>query len=347
MPIGDLTLSPSTDPTTIYRLRDGFYATDLLGAALVYLNLFSWLERKPSDLAQICHAHQLVERPTDVMMTLFTALGFVENRSGVFHLTALAREHLVETSPWFLGPYYAALKERPVCKDFLAVLRIGRPANWGSLHDNKDWAKAMEDDDFAKQFTAAMDCRGAYLGPVLARLLQTNQHTHMLDIAGGSGVYACAMVARHPHLRATVLEKPPVDSVARKAIAQRGFGERVTVIAGDMMSQSLPPGFDLHLFSNVLHDWDVPVVKQLLAKSFAALPPGGLLAIHDAHINENKSGPLPVAQYSALLMHSCEGKCYSLEEMRQFISAAGFENMEYRSTAADRSVVTAMKPRNR
>ena len=204
---GDLTASPSTDPIELYRLRDGFYATDLLGAALVYLDLFSWLEQHPSDLAGICREHQLVARPADVMMTLFTALGLVENRAGQFHLTALAQEHLATSSPWFLGPYYAALKNRPVCKDYVNVLHTGRPANWGSFQDNKDWAKAMEDDAFAAQFTAAMDCRGSYLGPAVARVLDLSEHGHLLDVAGGSGVYACAIVARHPHLRATVLEK--------------------------------------------------------------------------------------------------------------------------------------------
>jgi SAM-dependent methyltransferase len=344
MTLGDLTLSPSTDPTEIYRLRDGFYATDLLGAALVYLDLFSWLQEHPADLAEICRAHQLAARPADVMMTLFTALEFVENRAGIFHLTPLAQEHLISSSPWFLGPYYAALKDRPVCKDYVTVLRTGRPANWGSFRDNKDWAKSMEDDAFAAQFTAAMDCRGAYLSPALARAVDAGGLTHLLDIAGGSGVYACAFVARYPQLRATVLEKPPVDHVARQAIARRGFAGRVAVHPGDMFTQPFPGGFDLHLFSNVLHDWDEPLVLQLLSKSFQALQPGGVLAIHDAHINETKSGPLPVAKYSALLMHSCEGKCYSLEEMRGYLTSIGFVKMSYQPTAADRSVVTARKP---
>ena len=87
----------------------------------------------------------------------------------MFHVTELAREHLVKSSPWFLGPYYAALKDRPVCKDYVTVLRTGRTANWGSFKDERDWAKAMEDEAFANQFTAAMDCRGVYLGPAVAR----------------------------------------------------------------------------------------------------------------------------------------------------------------------------------
>ena len=100
----------------------------------------------------------------------------------------------------------------------------------------------------------------------------------------------------------------------------------------------------MHLFSNVLHDWDVPKVKELLGKSFSSLLPGGLLVIHDAHINAQKTGPLPVAAYSALLMTITEGKCYSESEMKELLEQAGFRDVKYAATAADRSIITAQKP---
>jgi cyclopropane fatty-acyl-phospholipid synthase-like methyltransferase len=165
----------------------------------------------------------------------------------------------------------------------------------------------------------------------------------LLDIAGGSGIYACCLVEEHPHLRATVLERPPVDEVARKAIADRGFGDRVSVHAADMLSDPLPDGFDVHLLSNVLHDWDVPRVKQLLGASAASLPRGGFLIVHDAHLNDDKTGPLPVAAYSCLLMHSSEGRCYGSGEMRDYLQEAGFIGVECLQTLGDRSVIVATK----
>ena len=111
------------------------------------------------------------------MMTLFQAMGLVRVEGGLFRLTGLAREHLVRSSPWFIGPYYASLKNRPVCLDLLLVLRSGRPANWGSYRDGKDWARAMEDTEFAQEFTAAMDCRGAFLGKKMGDTLDlTDAH---------------------------------------------------------------------------------------------------------------------------------------------------------------------------
>jgi hypothetical protein len=339
----DLTSQPRTDPTSIYRYRDGLYAVDLLTAAICEFDLFSWLSGNPATLQAICRHFGIAERPADVMLTLFTAMELLRREGEVFYVTELAREHLVSSSPWFLGPYYAALKDRPVAQDMVKVLRTGKPANFGSDKKEKEWAKAMEEEDFANRFTAAMDCRGMYLSQAAAKRLDLSRYQHLLDIAGGSGIYACSFVAHHTHLSATVLEKPPVDQIATKAIAKRGFSERVSVVTGDMFLAPFPEGCDVHLFSNVLHDWDVPLVEQLVAKSAETLPRGGLIVIHDAHINVEKTGPLPVAAYSALLMNITEGKCYSVAEMQGYLAAAGFGDFTFTPTAADRSVLTGRK----
>ena len=81
----------------------------------------------------------------------------------------------------------------------------------------------------------------------------------------------------------------------------------------------------------------------MLAISHKALAPGGLLIIHDAFINEAKNGPLPVAEYSALLMHSTQGKCYGVGEYAELLREAGFEPGAYHDTAADRGFMTAIR----
>jgi hypothetical protein len=334
---------PATDPTPVYRHRDGLYAPDLVTAALVGLDAFTWLDRHPTDLDGLCAGLGIQPRPADVMVTLFAAMGLVVRDGATIRLTPLAREHFVADSPYSLRAYYASFRDRPVCRDLLEVLRTGKPAGWASTKAN-DWLTAMLDPAFADGFTAAMDSRGLYLGPAAARAVDLAGRRALLDIAGGSGIYACAFVERHPHLSATVFERPPVDVVASRAIAARGFADRVRVQAGDMLGEALPAGHDVHLISNVLHDWDLPAVDRILAASFAALPPGGLLVIHDAHLDAAKDGPLPVAAYSVMLMHGTEGRCYSTAEMFERTAAAGFGEQAFVETAGDRSLVTARKP---
>jgi len=340
----ELTATPRTDPTLLYRYRDALQAADMLIVGL-HLDFFSWLDQRSATVADICDAFGFAaERPADVMLTLFAAMGLIERRNSVFTLAETAREHLVIGSPWYLGPYYPTIGDRPVAQDLLNVLRTGKPANWGTHKAGTDWHTAMESEEFAASFTAAMDCRGLYLSQAVAAAVDLRQHRHLLDIAGGSGVYACALTAHNPHLRATVLEKPPVDRIAARAIEKRGLAGRVSVVASDMLTDALPAVADVHLFSNVLHDWDVPVVTRLLRKSFEALPAAGLIAVHDAFLDAAKTGPLHVAEYSVLLMHASEGRCYSVAEMESYLSAAGFNGCVYTPGSAMRGIMTARKP---
>lgn len=331
--------APKTDPSTIFRYRDGLYAVDLLAAAVTGLDFFTTLSKQPADLKTICKMFGIQERPADVMLTLFAAMELIQQRNGMFELTENGREFLTKDSYWYLGAYFGAMKERPVCKDMLTVLRTGKPATWASYKDEKEWIRAMEDEKFARGFTAAMDCRGRYLAHALAKVLDLRGTKRLLDIAGGSGIYARTLVDANPHLRATILEKPPVDRIAREVP-----NDRVDVIIADMFKDPLPASYDAHLFSNVLHDWDVPHVQQLIQKSFAALSSGGRILIHDAHLDADKSGPLPVAEYSALLMNVSEGRCYSVAETENYLAEAGFRDFTFQPTAIHRSIVTARKP---
>ena len=335
----DLTRKPNTSPAPIYRYRDGIYAVELLIVALSELDLFSALTGGPMRSRDLLDRLDVRERPGDVMLTLLVAMGLLERDGDSVRLTELAREHLTNGSPWFLGPYYESLRQRPVCQTMLTALREDRTADW---HDD-EWAKEMEKPEFAASFTREMDCRGVTLGPALAEAYDWKRCAHLLDVGGGSAVYACAVVARHPHMKATVLEKPPVDQIARDATTKRGFSERVAVVAADMFEDDWPDDCDAHLFSNVLHDWGEARVRALIDRSHRFLRPHGSIIIHDAHINADKTGPLPVAEYSALLMHFTEGKCYSVRELEELLTGAGFTDVGYTPTTAERSIVTARK----
>jgi 3-hydroxy-5-methyl-1-naphthoate 3-O-methyltransferase len=339
----DLARAPRTDPTSLYRSRDEMYALDMLIAAVAELDFFTWLNSGPHTAGDIAQHFGLHHRPVDVMTTLFVAQGLLARDGAALLLTDTAREHLVASSPWFLGPYYPKLADRPIARDLIGVLRTDRPAHFAGRDDQADWHRAMETDTFAEEFTAAMDCRGRLLGQALAAHLDLRNHRRLLDIAGGSGIYACSLAARFPHLIGSVLEKPPVDRIAARAIEARGFSDRMQVIAGDMLGGPLPGAHDAHLFSNVLHDWDETVVRRLLQASARALPAGGLIVVHEAFLNADKTGPLHIAAYSVLLLHACQGRCYSVAEMESWLLEAGFDTPQHVPGAAGRSALVASK----
>ena len=111
--------SPFTDPTTLFRQRDGVFAVDLLTAAIVEFDVITELGDRSLSLDEICLKFGTSKRPTDVMMTLLAAHGLVEVTGGEYRVTPLGREHLDSSSPWCLRNYYSSLQDRPVARDMV------------------------------------------------------------------------------------------------------------------------------------------------------------------------------------------------------------------------------------
>ncbi|TWT73926.1 methyltransferase [Allorhodopirellula solitaria] len=347
MTIAKLTESPTTDPATILRFRDRQYAADLIAAAILEFDLFSFLQQREGiSFAEICEHYAWKTRPADVLMTLCRASGFVvTDEAGGNRLTDVGREFLTTDSPWFLGPYYRPIADSPVLKDFVTILKTGKPANWQAKSGGADWHESMKDESFANSFTELMNCRGIAFGQKLAEAVTPylQDHKYLLDIGGGSGIYSTTMVARHEQLHATVFEQAPVDAIARREIERLGLGDRVNVVAGDMFQDPWPENADVILLSNLLHDWDNAEAQSIVDRAADSLSPGGLIIIHGAIINADKTGPLPVAEYSSLLMNITQGKCYSVTEYQDFLAPHGFDFHPYEPTIGDRGFLVATK----
>ena len=330
------------NPSRLLRYRDSIYASDLLVCAIAYFDFFTLLKEGPQTYDEICKKLKIQLRPADVLLSLLLSMELIETHENKFCLTDLSRTYLVNDTPFSLVPYYGSLKNRPQCMEFYDVLKTGRPAGWSSKKEGNDWIKSMQDEKFADSFTSAMDSRGTFLARKLAERLDLSGHVYLLDVAGGSGVYACSIASQFRHVSATVLEIPPVNLATMRSIESKGMSSRVNVITGDMF-EGLPKGYEVHLFANTFHDWDYDAVVKLASNSFKSLAPCGLIAVFDAHLNEFKNGPLSVAEYSCLLMHSTEGRCYSTREISDILCSAGFAQIEEADVAADRSLITGRK----
>ena len=339
-----LDILPTTSPTLLLRYRDRQYAAELIATALLHFDFFSWLAENGGSLPTTIAKHfGWAHRPLDVLLTLGCACGLLsrDSRSGI-HLTTQGREYLVKSSPWFLGPYYQPIRDTPIVQTFLRVLTTDQPGGWQAKSDHSDWHQSLLDPTFARSFTDLMNCRGTVFGQHLARALQPwlGDRRLLLDVGGGSGIYASTFVTAHAQAQAIVLEQSPVDDLVRQEVQRHGLQDRIQVVTGDMFSIDWPR-CEILLLSNVLHDWDVPAARLLLAKASQALPIGGLLVIHDAFLSDDKTGPLPVAEYSALLMNITQGRCYSAAEYGEMMSDQGFQPGPYQPTLADRGFMVA------
>jgi predicted O-methyltransferase YrrM len=334
---------PKTSPEVIFKLRDSAFANDLFIAAVGYFDFFNFIKKHPSDIDGISGSLKIKKRPLDVMLTLFKAYGFIEEKDNRFYLTDAAGDYLDSESFFDLSSYVGSLKDRPACEEMRKVLLTGKPADWAAIKKREDWATSMENIDFARSYSAGVNGRGAYLANSLSGAVNLGKYKKILDIGGSTGIYSAVLLEKYPNLRATVYEKPPVDRIAEFSIKKFGLEDRIDVITGNMFKEDLPEGYDVHLLSHVVHDCDFDRVRYILENSYKSLNSGGMVIVHGVHINEDKTGPVSAAEYSVLLMFLTEGKCYSIIEMKQILEEAGFKNIMYGPTVINRSIITGIK----
>jgi SAM-dependent methyltransferase len=351
---------PKGDPTYLYDLAERMFAVDVLSAAVGHLHLFEHIYSRPTTLERLCAELDLSIRPASVMLTMFCALGLVEKDvQGMCSLSQYCIDFLLPGSRFSLAPCYDALKDRPSCLAILQVLKTGASMGWqgdeppsmegsseqAGASENQDWMSRTEGEAFAEYFLEVIDSRNRFLADRAARILDLSGCRKLLDIGGGSGVFSCALARANENLLCTIAERPPVDGVARRAVERQGLADRVDVWRLDMMTEPLPEGFDLHFYSNVVHDWDEDTVLRLFRSSFQALGPGGRIVIHDSILGAEQDSR-PVAEYSTLLASYTSGRCYAADELRKLLHQAGFVGVTLTPTAIHRSLMAAIRPFN-
>jgi hypothetical protein len=327
---------PTTDPTPIFDTFRGNYGTELLVAAIAYFDLFSLLSGGPLSFAELRAGLGLNPRPANVLLTGLAAMKLLAREDGPdggsYQLTPLGEEHLVPGRPLYVGGYVTQAAKSAGVRGLIDRLRFDRAtvertgateATGTAFTYRPGTESAMDSDETARSLTMILAGRAKNVAPVLADRLPLPQTKLLLDVGGGTGIYAFALLQRNPSLRAIVWDRAAVLKVAHEMAIQHGVADRVELRPGDMFHDPVPTGCDAMLLSNVLHDWDVPECEILVSRCAAALVSSGRLLIHDVFLNDNLDGPLPVALYSAALFCITEGRAYSGREYRQWMEAAG------------------------
>jgi hypothetical protein len=343
--------NPAVDPTPIFEIFRGSLGTELLTAAVAHFNVFGRLAGGPLSFDELRRRLGIDERPAVVLVTALRAFGLlIADERGSIGLSEIAREHLAPGGMFDVSGYIGLAGQSPGVLEMVERLRTNRPA--GSRPEETGAAfiyregieSAMEVEATARHLTLALAGRARNVAPVLAESVPLAGASLLLDVGGGTGIYSIACLQKNARLRALVWDRPEVLKVAREMARTYGVEDRLDLQAGDMFVDPVPVGADVHLLSNVLHDWDVPQCRELIGRCAAALPAGGRLLIHDVFLNDSLDGPLPIALYSAALFALTEGRAYGAAEYRGWLKEAGLEPGEIVPTLIHCGVLTGTKP---
>ena len=134
----------------------------------------------------------------------------------------------------------------------------------------------------------------------------------------------------------------PVIDVARQYVGASPVGERIELLAGDFLCDTLPEA-DLFSLGRVLHDWSETKIHRLLGKIYDRLPCGGALLIAERLLEEEKTGPTSALMQSLNMLVCTEGKERTLSEYAALLHQTGFTEVEGRRTGGPLDVILGVK----
>jgi ubiquinone/menaquinone biosynthesis C-methylase UbiE len=241
--------------------------------AAVELGVFAALEggeRTSADLAQE------LECDAQGMRTLLASLsgfGMLRRKAETYRLTREAKRYLTSLSG----------------TDFTDALRMGdvldrsfrNLANAVKTGEREDFHAGLDDEDW-RSYLRGLGALAGMTASEVARKIKLAEPKRLLDVGGGHGQFSVAMCNKHASLTSEILDLPGAIPVGEEMVAKAGMSERVSYRAGDMRAAEWGEGFDVLFLFNILHNLQEADAARALEQAFAALRPGGTIAVLEA-----------------------------------------------------------------
>jgi SAM-dependent methyltransferase len=194
----------------------------------------------------------------------------------------------------------------------------------GGLDARFVWPPETEEDVRGFERSMAAGC-----SPILESLLAAREEifdsrTRWLDVGGGDGTVAEALLRADPRLTCDVFNLPQASGLVEERARAVGLTGRLGSVAGDFLAGPLPEGYDVLSFMRVLHDWPPDVARALLEKAKAALPPGGRLVICEEFRTRDRLAVQFFWTYFLIGVDACTSRLREVEWYTEALAGLGF-----------------------
>ena len=278
------------------------------------------LNRSNSSTKELAFSLNLNPKFTESILRVLVAMGFAWERSGKFGLTDDSKAYLVPSNELYRGPQLWQYFETSQYKFIYERLINKRPPKH-TFGD--DWKTGTGENRRAKNGAVGMDSVIKASAISIARSGVFEGTSKLLDVGGGSGAYATSITEEVKDLEAVVFDLPTMCYQAEKFIKKRG-SKRVSTHSGDFFDDNWPSDCDGILFSNVLHDWPIKEVQNLLRRARKFISKNGRIFIHEALLDKNRCSPLMVTIFDLQMQMGFGGSQFTYEEMSKLLQEAGF-----------------------
>jgi hypothetical protein len=334
-----------TEPSSerIAQLGLGFCASKTLLSA-VELDLFTELAASPLDAEALRQRLGLHQRGARDFFDALVALGVLERRDGVYLNTPETARYLDRNKTSYLGGMLQLANARlyRTWDSLTEALRTGKAQN--GINDSGDlFDTAYVDPSAVALYAQAMTGASLPIARVLGQRLRWADYRTFIDIGTAQGAVPVEIGHAHPHLRGGGFDLPQVQSVFEAYVQQHKLADRLQFYAGDFLKQPLPSA-EVVVMGHILHNWNLQVKRELLAKAYAALPKGGVLVAYDQMIDdERRENVAGLLMSLNMLIRTQGGFDYTGADCIGWMHEAGFTKVRREHLHGPYSMVVGVK----
>jgi hypothetical protein len=330
-------------PEHILQIGSSFWACKTLLSA-VELGVFSELARHPATASELREGLQLHERSARDFFDALVALGLLERVGGRYANTAATDLFLDRAKPSYIGGLLEMFNTRlyGFWGSLTDGLRTGQPQNEIRTGGNF-FATLYAHPDKLREFMHAMTGLSMGAAQAIARQFPWQRYQTFADLGTAEGGLPVQVALAHPHLTGIGFDLPAVGPIFDEYVRGFGLADRLEFHGGDFFNDPLPR-VDVLIMGHVLHDWSPVEKRQLIARAFEALPPGGALIVYEAIIDDDRrSNVFGLLMSLNMLIESPEGADYTGAECREWLLEAGFRHAHVEALVGPDAMVVGLK----
>lgn len=224
---------------------------------------------------------------TEFMLNSLTAMGCLKKSEGVFEMTSMARAYLDPASEQCIAPMLLFMERwtKPMMNGGMINLICDGPEPVQNMGREEIWEQGAR-----VSINNARAGRAQLIAAHVSALPEFSSFSSMLDMGGGPGMIAVAVLASHPSLECAIMEQPAVCRVAEELIAEYGMESRIKTLSGDYMEDPMGEGYDF-IMANYTLNFYRDRMDELMARIYEALGPGGVLLVSSDGLSEEKTAP--------------------------------------------------------
>ena len=306
--------------------------------AAVRLKVFTVLGETGGDVSTVSKRISSDSRATGLLLDALSSIGLLKKTADKYENSDFSKQFLMAEKPGYMG--HIILHHHHILDGWA---QLDKAVKTGKRIERRSYGAETERESFLMgMFNLAM-----MLAPKMAEKIDLSARKHMLDLGGGPGTYSIHFCLANPEMKATIFDRPTTEPFALETVARYKLTDRINFVGGDFNLDPIGGGpYDVAWLSHILHSNSAAECQACLAKTVAALEPGGLILIHDFILNDAKDGPeFPALFALNMLIGTEHGRSYSRKEIVSMLEKAGVVDIDHHQydVPNDSSILSGIK----